>query len=310
MVKSNNNNRNKNDVKKKSNSINDLCNALNNKHIKHNDNAIIYCRVSTQNQTLGTSLETQKDLATIYCNENNYKIIDVVNEVCSAKLMVNQKKLIDIVSSNNDFHLIIYDPSRISRNISDFAQLLQTCETKKITIHFITDNLVTNNNSDIKVVLSSIYDSEIEIKTLSKRVKASIEQRKRKNTYLSSIPKYGYLHEKQINGDKVVKFVKKNEKEQKIINLINKMYLGSQIKDIQELLLSLTGEHHEIFNCKNQDEKITFIEYGNMCFIDIANFLNSIELLRRNTPWTGNSISDIINERNRIDIPKNIVIDL
>lgn len=278
--------------------IDNLCSGFKSNQIKSNGNAIIYCRVSTQNQTFGFSLDTQMEASISYCADSNYKIIDIVHEVCSAKEMSQQKKLIELINSNENIHIIIHDPSRLSRNISDFTQLLHICETKKITLHFVSDKLITNNNTDIKTILSSVYDSEIEIKTLSKRVRASIEQRKRNKTYLPSVPRYGYSYEKELNNDRIIRTVKKNESEQKVIGLINKMYWGSNIKPVENILQELTGETHEIFNWINPEEKVSKIEFGNMTFVDIANFLNSIELTKREREWTPDSVSDIINERN------------
>ena len=251
MVKSNN----KKVVSKSKHSvigkIDDLCIDFKSNKIISNGNAIIYCRVSTHNQTFGSSLETQMEAGTIYCTNNNFKIIDIVHEVCSAKEMSKQEKLIDIIESNENLNIIIHDPSRISRNISDFTQLLHICEIKKITLHFASDKLITNNSNDIKLALSSVYDSQIEIRTLSKRIKASIERRKRNKTYLPSVPKYGYVYDKNITDNKNVTVVKKDEQEQKIINLVNKMYWGDDIKPIQILLEEITGEEQEIINPTN-----------------------------------------------------------
>ncbi len=298
MVKSNTKKR---DVKGKKSSVSDidnLCSSFKSNQNKSNGNAIIYCRVSTQNQTFGFSLDTQMEASTSYCADNNYKIIDIVHEICSAKEMNKQEKLIQLINSNENINIIIHDPSRLSRNISDFTQLLHICETKKITLHFVSDKLITNNNTDIKTVLSSVYDSEIEIKTLSKRVRASIEQRKRNKTYLPSVPRYGYSYEKKINNDRIIRTVKKNESEQKVIGLINKMYWGSDIKPVENILKELTGETHEIISYSNPEENVKRIEYGNMTFANIARFLNSIELTKRGKPWNPDSVSDIINERN------------
>jgi DNA invertase Pin-like site-specific DNA recombinase len=305
MVKSNN----KKVVYKSKQSIggklDDLCVDFKSSQLNNNGNAIIYCRVSTQNQTFGSSLETQMEAGTTYCTNKNFKIINIVNEVCSAKDMHKQEKLIELIKSNENINIIIHDPSRISRNIGDFAQLLHICESKKITLHFASDNLITNNSNDIKVVLASVYDSEIEIKTLSKRIKASIERRKRNKTYLPSVPKYGYVYEKKIISgtinDKSVNVVKKDEQEQKIINLVNKMYWGDDIKPILLLLEELTGEKQEIINPINPNEQITRIKYGNMTFVDIANFFNAIELSRRNKLWTADAISSIINKKNLME---------
>lgn len=294
-------NTNKKNIEAKSSySVTKLCNLLKNTQINYKGNAIIYCRVSTKNQTFGTSLENQKELSTSYCIENNFKILYTINEVCSAKSMDKQSELIHILNTCENIHLIINDPSRVSRNLIDFTQMLQICDDKKITLHFVTDNLITNNNTDIKVAMSSVYDSEIEIKTLSKRIKKSIEQQKRNNTYCPSVTKFGYYYEKKIVGNKVIRTPNKNKNEQLLIELINKMYWGSKITEINNLLFLLTNENHTIYNKKNSNEKITRIEYGNMTFVDVANFLNSIQLLKRNREWSGSSISCIINEKNKI----------
>ena len=245
------------------------------------------------------------DVGTQYCKDNNFQIINIVQEVCSAKDMNKQEKLIELINANENVQIIIHDPSRISRNITDFTKLLNICKNKKITLHFTSDNLITNNNTDIKMVLSSVYDSEIEIENLSKRVKASIEQRKRNKTYLPSIPKYGYVYEKKISNNKNVIIVKKNKQEQQIINLINKMYWGSEINPIYKLLQELTGESHEIIDCVT-DDNISRIDHGNMTFVDIANFLNSNLLTRRNRPWNADAISAIINEKNVMKTSANI----
>ena len=284
-----------------SRNIDDLCVDFKSNKINNNSNAIIYCRVSTQNQSYGSSLETQMEASTSYCTNNKFKITNIVHEVCSAKDMHKQEKLIELIKSNENINIIIHDPSRISRNIGDFAQLLHICESKKITLHFVSDSLITNNSNDIKMILSSVYDSEIEIKTLSKRVKASIERRKRNKTYLPSVPRYGYIYEKKIINNKNVSVVKKNEHEQKIINLVNKMYWGDDIKPIQILLEELTGEKQEIINPTNPNEEITKIDYGNMTFVDIADFFNAIELSRRSKLWTADAISGIINKKNLME---------
>ncbi len=263
-------------------------------------NAVIYSRVSTKNQAFGSSLDLQEEISKIYCIKKKYKVLSCTIEVCSAKTIGNQEKLLDIINKNSSVHLIICEPSRISRNLTDFTQLLTLCEQKNITIHFVSDNLITNNTNDIKIILSSIYDGELEIKTLSKRIKRSIERRKRNKTYLSSTPKYGLQYNKHLVNNKINKIVAKNHFEQLIITFINKLYWGSDIKSINDMLFTLTNATHKIYNKKNENENIEKIEYGNMTFADIADFLNSNNILRRTKLWSGNSISNIIKDSNLI----------
>jgi len=123
-----------------------------------------------------------------------------------------------------------------------------------------------------------------------------LHKEKKNKTYLPSIARYGYSYSKNYVGTRCVTTINKNEHEQTIIDIINKMYWGCEIKKLEYLLTLLTGETQNIFNKSNVNEKIKHIEYGNMCFVDIAHFLNSIEVYRRNNKWTGLSISQLIND--------------
>jgi DNA invertase Pin-like site-specific DNA recombinase len=267
----------------------DINAEISNKKSKISKNAIIYCRVSTKNQSFGTSLESQQLFCQEYCLKNNINIKSVINETNSAKLMSKQIQLNNFLDSNKNINLIVYEPSRLSRNFKDSIQFADTCSKKNIIIHFVQDNLVSSNSSDLKKILSGIIDGETESKNIGLRVKRSIIYRKMKGTYKPSISKYGYKYIKQ----KSQVYTVINCKEQKIINLIKKLYWGSNIKIINKLLFEITGINHElyfIYDIKPVEE----IKYGNMLLIDIVNFLNSISITRRNKKWNSNTISQIV----------------
>jgi DNA invertase Pin-like site-specific DNA recombinase len=284
---------NESSTKKTKNSENiedNLCNQLSRNHIV-NSNAIIYCRVSTKNQTFGTSLESQKLFCQEYCSKNNLNIKLIINETNSAKSMNNQEELNNFLEFNEDIILIVYEPSRLSRNLKDFVKFVDTCNKKNITIHFVHDDLVSSNSSDFKKILSGIVDGETESKNIGLRVKRSIKYRKLKGTYKSSIPKYGYKYIKS-NGQTQSSI---NMVERRIINLIQKLYCGSDIETINKLLVQITGTTQELYFTTNPEESIEKIEYGNMRITDIVHFLNSIPITRRNKVWNSNAVSQIVN---------------
>ena len=275
-------------------SINKLCSKLDNKSLNSNGRAIIYTRVSTPNQTMGTSLDSQDACCREYCVKNGYTIIDKVKEISSAQYMNKQQYLNNILNNYEDIHLIILEPSRLSRNLKDGVNFLDVCKNKNIVIHFVQNELVSTNTSDIKTIISGVHDGEIESKNLGLRVKRSVKFRKANKEYYPSVIKYGYKLNKQLNNDKITRTLVKEPHEQLVITLINKLYYGSDIKTIQNLLMTITGEYHELFNQKSTNEVVTRVEYGNMCIVDVAKFLNSIPIMKRNKEWTSSSVSSLL----------------
>jgi DNA invertase Pin-like site-specific DNA recombinase len=183
------------------------------------NNAVIYCRVSTKNQINGTSLNSQEYYCTQYCKDNNLTIANIVHEICSAKTTNKQKKLLDIIDTNNNIHLVFFEPTRFSRNVCDFTNLLNKCSINNIIIHSVTGNMNTSNNNDTKNILSNVFDGEIEIKTLSKRIKKSIEYRKTQKTYIPTISRYGYCHKTTRVNNRMQKIIARDDNEQNIITI-------------------------------------------------------------------------------------------
>lgn len=124
-----------------------FCTKFSRNHIE-NSNAVIYCRVSTKNQTFGTSLESQKLFCQEYCSKNNLNVKSIINETNSAKSMDKQEELNNFLDFNEDINLVVYEPSRLSRNLKDFVQFMDQCKEHNITIHFVQDELVSSNNYD------------------------------------------------------------------------------------------------------------------------------------------------------------------
>ena len=84
-----------------------------------------YTRVSTEEQTLGASLENQRLAIQKYANQNNIEIIGWYTDAgISAKTAHRpelQKMLVDIAKNKGRIdHVIVYNVSRISRNMTSF----------------------------------------------------------------------------------------------------------------------------------------------------------------------------------------------
>ncbi len=280
---------------KKSSVLNDLCNKINSTQIKYNGTAIIYTRVSTKNQTNGTSMMSQFDECQKYCFEHNYKILEHIMETTSAKDINNQTKLIDMINRNSNCHLIMYEPSRLSRDYSGFGLILKLCQSKSIIVHSVQSNISTCDTSGLKSIINGVIDGQHEIETLSARVKQSILFRKRNKTYTSSIPKYGFQYKKKKNLNLTVRSCVKNCEEQSIITLINSLYYGDSVSNINQMLNDITkSNNHALYSVKDNDSSFKNVEYGNMTLGNIAELLNSCEIYKRGKQWTSIMVASLV----------------
>jgi len=238
--------------------IGSLCNKMS---LRYNGRAIIYARVSTKNQTNGVSLQSQIQFCEDYCKDKNYEVIETVTETKSAKTLKNQKNLVNIVYDNRDINIVIFEASRLSRNLKDCINLMDLCSQKNIVIHIVEKGLISTNSNDLKVIINDLIDGQTEITNLSSRMKRSVRYKKINNIYFASVPKYGFNY----TGTGISKKIITNPSEQKIALLIRKFYYGGSVKEIENLLAEITGDkRHKLYNYKDESSTFSVIDYGNM----------------------------------------------
>lgn len=258
-----------------------------------NQQSIIYNRISSKNQKDGMSLENQSDINKQYCIENHLIVKDEIFEIASAyDNNKKQEKLINIICNINNINIICLEPTRFSRNIKNIAEWFEIMEKNNINLICTTPLLISNNILDKGKILLLVLHGENESKLKSERQIKSIKNKKRIGNYYPSIPKFGSSYFKiSKNNVKIIS----NKKECLIQTLVNKLYWGGRVKDINQLLFEITGEvEHFIYDMNSPDQKLKEIEHGNMCIIDIVNFLNFSEIKRRNRYWNHKSVSDLI----------------
>ena len=261
-----------------------------------NGKAIIYTRISSKNQKKGISLDSQQKLCENYCFENNYDIIGQFSEVISAKSSSNQKILHKIIEGYSNINLVVNEASRFSRNFKDAVVLIDMMMKRNIILHCVDRNLICSNNNDFKNIMSDLKDAEIEIQTLSRRVKRTINFKKMNNTFFPSVPKYGKKYVKIICGSGTNIKVENDITEQKIISLIRLMFYGSSSGNIENLLKEITGNNqHKLYDYE-RDVEINKVERGNFTKKSIADFLNYINIFKRGKKWSSGMISGILQQ--------------
>lgn len=275
--------------KRDSNFMENLTNLV--KDCNLTKNAVIYCRSSTkkQNEYNHVSLEMQSFFCREYCKNNEFPVLTMINEVCSATKMSNQKKLLELVNGFNNINLIVYDASRFSRNILEGIQLLNECKDKKIILHNVKDNYSTEKHQGYLNFIDGLKNAECESKILSERVKSAIFLKRVQGNDIGN-PAYGFKKER-ING--IIKFID-DERENLIKDFATKLYYGCSFIEANNIMQKITGEKiKSLFTepCKK-------IEYGNFTYQMIAEFFNENNIKNRNDKeWSSNSISNIIIKR-------------
>ena len=289
---------------------NDLLNFMNkleiNKKRKIDDQkAIIYARCSTpmQNSDSNQSLQTQICMCIDYCNQNDLSRLDIRKDIHHGH-NISKLKIYSILDNCSNCNIIIADPSRLSRDVSNTMDFITKCNKKNIKLHFVRDDLISDSNQDIKKIINLTYDAYIETQTLSKRLKTTFQTKKKYGSFLGRIP-FGSESFYETDQTTMVKIrkVKPNEIEQNIISLINMMYFGiNDIKEFYTIFFRLTNNlNYKLIDSNNKQFEQIF--YRNFTMNTIVNFLNENNILSRNKKWNVNMLNSILNKTE--DFPVN-----
>jgi len=273
------------------------------KIISKQSDAIIYCRCSTarQNQNNLQSIYTQVGTCIDYCNKNKFNVVDVLKDICEGHDM-SKLKLNDIPDKYSNVNIIIADPSRMSRNITEANIFLTKCQDNNITIHFVRDDIVVDSYENYKKVVGLVCDAYAESKLMSKRLKTTFELKKKYGSYIGA-PKFGYKIDSYIDNRIGIKMRKQvpDEEEQKVVEIINRLYFGSEINDFHKIFREVTGNKKFILR-DIDNNPFEAIYYGNLDYQDIADLLNENNITKRDYEWTKNTVSNLLSQTEDFDI--------
>ena len=109
--------------------------------------SIIYIRVSTTEQAeLGYSLKTQEETCLDYAKRNDYQVLRVFIEKGESAKTTNRtelKKLLNYINvkSNEINFLIVFKLDRLTRNLLDYANLINLLSKYGITLKSATESI-------------------------------------------------------------------------------------------------------------------------------------------------------------------------
>lgn len=165
----------------------------------------IFCRVSTKNQSRQdcVSLDAQLDELLPLAHQTGCQRIKVIKISKGAYKKV-PKEMLDICeAAQNGDHVLIYRVDRLSRNIFDFLKEIEDLRDRGVTVYSHQDELTYNDIFQRTEFAQKILDAQKESELIGKRVKTSIEFRKRRGDHVGSVP-YGKMHARDSNGKMVV----------------------------------------------------------------------------------------------------------
>ena len=293
---------------------NDLHNINIEENLDHNNNikksktfknkSLIYIRSSSKSQNdeenNKNSYDNQLSANMKYLKENK---LNIMNISFQTKRACNIKKHLDYyetLKSGNYNHLIVSEPSRLSRTYREGMEILKICDENDITIHCSIDKITSATLYGRNKIIKGFKNAEIESNLVSLRIKNSVNQRKNFGSKIGSSG-YGYNIKKNINNSigYPVRMEVPKENEQKMISLIKMLYFGSNMIPINTIFRELINDQNYYLTYHDQSEnklkKYSKILFGHFRKNDIANILNQLNLLRRDKLWSCHTINNIIN---------------
>lgn len=250
---------------------------------------IIYTRISSAQQM---SLQQQEQSCREFLVNKNYNIIDVVQEVSSARHLKNLKNLKKIIRNNKNITIVVYSIDRFCRNTIDGINILKTLVEKNIKLLAVQDNIDFTTAAGRHAFRQRLSAAELESDLISERVQRAINFKKQHNHYFGKA-KFGYsLQTQTIDGMKINTLIE-NQEEQKIYKFIDHIihkrvtitYLTKELSKICEIIDKLEIYENDILIADNDRIYLTTES--------IANILNDYNILNRGKQWTTSHIQNI-----------------
>ena len=272
--------------------VKDIIIVDNTSSITTSKDAVIYCRVSTPQQ----SLEAQEYACKVYCERKGYNVINVIREVGSAYKGNKQRKLKQFINDSEDINLIVYKLDRFSRCSGQCDSFIDEMANKRINLECITDPINLSSSLGKLKFREAILKAQFESDQISERVNSYHRYRVANNIKIHR-PTYGY----KLSDDK--KAILRINEEQEVIKFIignNKMKRNSQelTDSMFKLLTKLDMPQDHFVRIEIQNDTDEMIVNAR----NIADLLNEYNIKKRGLPWTMAKVNGVF--KRSLDLSK------
>lgn len=155
---------------------------------------LIYCRVSTDDQLEGTSLDSQESRCRAYAGLKGWNVTKVYSEAVSGKTIEEREQFILALKNlKRGMVFLCVSMDRMSRSLRD--TLLIADELKKKECHLACVNEQYDTSTPHGTFLYSLFASlnQLEVEQTSARVKAGLRFKKARGDSLGA-PPFGYKY--------------------------------------------------------------------------------------------------------------------
>lgn len=169
------------------------------------DNAVLYLRVSTEEQVNGSSLDAQLASLTAYCTMQNLVPSLVLREEgVSGTIPIFKRpkgsQLINLIQSKQITHIVSIKLDRLFRSASDALSVMNILDEQGIALHLVEAGGTTINTSSAtgKLMLQMMgVFAEFERNLIAERIRTSIRHKKNTGQVFNHTP-YGYSRQGDI----------------------------------------------------------------------------------------------------------------
>jgi site-specific DNA recombinase len=164
--------------------------------------AIIYCRVSTDNQEKeGTSLQTQEEACIEYCHKKGYEVFKRFIETYSGLTLDRPKltELRDLINTSDIDVVVVYCLDRLTRDPNHGVILTQELEKANIQLEAVTETIEQTALGNLITYIRG-FNSKIE----AEKIKERTMRGKRAHLKMGNLPQgtgigiYGYKWDKSL----------------------------------------------------------------------------------------------------------------
>jgi site-specific DNA recombinase len=155
-----------------------------------------YTRISTDEDHQKYSLDAQRDRLDAYCisQYEEYKVVKVFRDASSGTNM-NRAGLEEMLyaAENKLFEvLIVFRVDRLSRNVRQLAQMVETLTDYGVVLRSSTEPFDTSNSAGKMMLQMLGVFAEFEHATIVERTKAGMERKARNGEWCGGFVLYGY----------------------------------------------------------------------------------------------------------------------
>lgn len=185
-----------------------------------NNKAILYIRVSTEEQvTGGVSLEAQEERLKLYSQMQELEVLEVIKDegISATKPLATRPggaKLLRLLNDGKASHVVAFKIDRLFRNSIDALTTIEDWDRKGIALHLVDmgGQTITTKTATGKLFMSLLVAiAEFERNLIAERTSSVLQYKKNRKEIYSPTP-YGF----QRGGEKLVE----NKQELNVIKTI------------------------------------------------------------------------------------------